>query len=159
MIGLGTAVMVTVCLVAARLRPAALEVLAAAIALAMFALVSHLADALSDLPWSAATWPVRDLVCGGLALAMYRRDRALWKKLLAGLFALQCGAHVWFWGAVVAEGLAGPATSAAYLGIVNSALVLEIIIITVAGGAYVVSYARDRGGLFLGDFARDAGRR
>lgn len=145
---IATAVMFVVCLVAARLRHAALEVLAAAAVVALFTFVSRVWSANSDMPWSAAPWPMQDLVCGVLALAMYRKDREWWKMALAVPFVLQCAAHVWYWGPVFVDGGVTVAATRAYLWVINPLFAVELGVLTIAGGGYVLSYLRDRRGVF-----------
>lgn len=145
----GTAVMVGVCAIAALLRNQALEIFAAAGMVAVFTFVSRVVSFYTDMPWSAALWPVQDVVCMVLAWALWRVQREWWKAGLAACFAVQCAAHVAYWWFVLTEG-AGRDLTVAYLWIINPLFGVEVSILTLAGGRHVAGYVFDRVRLLWG---------
>lgn len=143
----GTVVMIGVCALAALLRNQALEIFAAAGMVAVFTVVSRVVSYYTDMPWSAALWPIQDVVFLTLAAGLWRMRRDWWKAALAVCFAVQCAAHAAYWWFVLTEG-AGQGLTVAYLWIINPLFGAEVVILTLAGGRHVAGYIFDLARLF-----------
>lgn len=138
-----TAAMFGICALAGRIAPQALELFAAAAVVTVFTFVSRVWSANSDMPWSAAPWPIQDVVCFCLSFAMWRKHREWWKAALAVCFALQIARHVPYWWGVFVDGEVRGETLG-YIWFVNSLFAVELLTLTVAGSAHVAGYVRDR---------------
>lgn len=143
----GTAVMVLVCALAALLRKRALEIFAAAGMIAVFTFASRIVSYYTDMPWSAAIWPVQDAICVLLAWGLWRVQREWWKAGLAICFAVQCAAHVAYWWFVLTAGASRDLT-VAYLWIINPIFGVVVSILTLAGGRHVAGHILDLTRLF-----------
>lgn len=141
---IGTVVMFGICALASRLRPEALELFGAAGLVTAFTFASRVWSANTDLPWSAAPWPIQDAICVFISFSMWKRQRDWWKLALAICFSVQTARHVPYWWGVFLEGAPPWAENNAYLWFINPLFGVELLILTVAGGQHVVSYVSDR---------------
>lgn len=147
---IATGVMVGVCALASYLRREALEVFAAGAVVFVFTMVSRIWSANTDMPLSAVSWPVQDLICGLLAVSLFAKHREPWKFALAVAFSVQCVAHTIYWSGIVSTGAASRADSVGYIWVINSVFAVELLILTLAGGRHVASHALDRLRVFGG---------
>lgn len=125
------------------------EVFAFASLLIVFTALSRMISAVSDMPVSAAIWPVQDLILTLLASVMWSIRRNPWKAIIAVLFAMQCGAHVGYWWGVVITGEASRGLTVSYIWIINAVFLVEVAVMGVAGGGVIRRALRSRGGLLL----------
>ena len=134
----------TVCALASWLRrDMGGELFAFAALVAVFTILSRVVSAYSDMPASAVLWPLQDMACAGVATAMWNNRPDRWKAAIASCFAIQCGAHVMYWWWVLTDGATWEAT-VAYLWIINPFFVVELSILTLAGGRLVADYVVSR---------------
>ena len=144
-----TAVMFAVCWGAVLFRREALEIAGAGAVVFLFTVVSRVWSANTEMPISAAPWPVQDVICGLLSVALYRKHREPWKLALALCFGVQCAAHVGYWW-VVSTGGPSWRQTVDYLWVINPFFALELLILTGAGGRHIASYVLDRLRVFSG---------
>jgi hypothetical protein len=140
----GTVVMAAVCLLAVILDHEAVDLAGAAMTVFVFTVMSRMVSADLDPPWSMAHWPVQDLICVGVAWWGHRRSPRWWTRSLAQAFTIQLGAHVLYWGVIFLKGSASWIETVSYLWIINGLFVIELLILTGAGGGRVADHVRAR---------------
>lgn len=140
----GTVIMAAVCLLAVVLDRAAVDLAGAAMTVFVFTVLSRIVSADLDPPWSMAHWPMQDLICVVVAWWGHRRSPRWWTRGLAGAFTIQCGAHVLYWAVIFLKGSASWAETTAYLWLINGLFVVQLAILTGAGGGRVADYVRAR---------------
>ncbi len=80
-------------------------------------------------PESMQLYPVIDAICGGVAFAAWRSQRAFWKLCLVALFIGQCALHAAFW-------LSQPQQASAlyrYIVANNILFASELMVVTLGG--------------------------
>lgn len=143
-----TVLMAVVCLLAVILDRSAVDVAGAAMVVFVFTVMSRMISQELDPPWSTAHMPLQDVICVAVAWWGHRRARRWWTQALALAFTAQLGAHVGYWGVFVLTGDTTWIQTTAYLWIINSLFVAELVILTGAGGGHVAGYVRSRLPLF-----------
>lgn len=144
-----TALMMAVCILAYCLDRAALALFSAAGVVFVFTVGSFLVTSHSEPPWSSAHMPVQDVICATLARVTWRRTGQRWAKWLAVPFMIQCGVHALYWGAIALTTILAPGASLdpltrAYPWLINPLFVVELAVLTAAGGGHVFGYVRAR---------------
>jgi len=114
---------------------------------------SRIVAALVDAPWSMAHYPAQDLFMLALCLAWFQVRREWWAALLAACFGAQLGMHAAFWWAALLAACFGaqlgmhaafwwagdPTLLRSYIVQNNAVFIIELLILTMAGGRYVVA--------------------
>jgi hypothetical protein len=130
---LATLAMFLVCAIARNCTDDADRVARAAAWLAFGVGMSRIVSALVPAPWSMAHYPAQDLFMLALCLGWFQVRREWWAVLLATCFAVQLYMHAAFWWAHDASALRS------YIIQNNAVFIAELLILTVAGGRYVVA--------------------
>jgi hypothetical protein len=159
---LATSVMTALCFLAFVVNRAALDVFAAAGVVFIFTVISEQIVSLFAPPWSSAHMPVQDVICAAVATWSWRRTRRRWAFGLAAAFTVQCAVHVVYWGAIfVISALAALGVTddvsirpliRLYPWPINALFLVELAILSTAGGGYVAGYVRGRLSLLSGMF-------
>lgn len=139
-----TVVMAMVCLLAVILDKSAVDLAGAAMVVFVFTVMSRIVTDELDPPWSVAHMPMQDLICVAVAWWGHKRSPRWWTQALALAFTAQLGAHTVYWGAFTLTGDVSWLRTTAYLWVINSLFVVELLILTSAGGGHVAAYVRDR---------------
>lgn len=145
---IATIAMVVICILAYAVNRAALDLFAAAAVVFVFTVVSASIVAAYDPPWSSAHMPPQDLICAAIAWWSAKRSPVhRWSRWLAIAFTVQCGIHAVYWGAIFishAMGLDIALLTRIYPWPVNTLFLIELAILSMAGGGYVAGYVRAR---------------
>jgi len=130
---LATLAMFLVCAIARNATDDADRVARAAAWLALGVGLSRIASSLVSAPWSMAHYPAQDLFMLAMCLGWFQVRREWWAALLATCFAVQLYMHAAFWWA------ADPTELRSYIIQNNAVFIAELLILTMAGGRYVVA--------------------
>lgn len=144
-----TSVMLLICFLAYRLDRSAFALFVAAGVVFVFTVTSYVITRNSDPPWSSAHMPIQDVICTALAMVTWRRTGQRWARWLAIPFMVQCAIHAAYWGAIALVTIFAPDTSITpltrlYPWLINPLFIIELAILTTAGGGYVLGYVRSR---------------
>lgn len=139
-----TVLMAVVCLLAVVLDKSAVDVAGAAMVVFVFTVMSRMISQEMDPPWSTAHMPVQDVICVAVAWWGHKRAPRWWTLGLALAFTAQLGGHVGYWGTYALTGGVTWLQTTIYLWVINSLFVVELAILTGAGGGHVADYVRAR---------------
>lgn len=148
-----TGLMALICVLAYVVNKGTLDLFAAAIVVFSFTVMSEWIVSAFDPPWSSAHMPPQDLICAAVAWWSARRSSDRWPRWLAVAFTAQCGIHVIYWGAIALNywfnsGQDVHLLTRLYPWPINTLFLVELAILTVAGGGHVARYVRARLPLF-----------
>lgn len=146
---MGTIMMMVVCTVAMMMTRQTLDLLAAAGVLFSFTYMSMWIVDSYPAPWHSAHMVVQDLICAGVAWWAARRTSERWPHWIKIAFTVQCGIHVLYWGGLflsrtLLDGSADRLLTSAYPWPINALFLIELAILTVAGGGHVARNVRAR---------------
>lgn len=148
-----TTLMAVICVLAYAVNRNALDLFAAGVVVFVFTVMSEWIVSALDPPWSSAHMPPQDVICAAVAWWSARRSAERWPRLLALAFTVQCGVHVLYWGAIALSywfdgGQDVHMLTRLYPWPINALFMIELAILTAAGGGHVARYVRARLHLF-----------
>lgn len=146
---IATVAMMLMCSAAMALTQRTLDLLAAAGVVFTFTLMSMWVVDTYPAPWHSVHMIVQDAICAAVAWWAAKRTTERWPHWLKIAFTVQCGIHVAYWGglftsATVAGGAWDGLLTRTYPWPINTLFVIQLAILTVAGGGYVARGVRDR---------------
>lgn len=135
---LATLLMFCICAAARVVSPDAERIARAAAWVVFFTGISRLVSYLTDAPWSMVHYPAQDLLLMALSFGWWQVRGELWAWLLGACFLTQLFFHAAFWWVGNSDYLY------AYVLANNIVFIVELSLLSVAGGRHVGVWLRDR---------------